>query len=79
MMPELDGFGVAQAMHAHEVWRTIPVVVMTAKDITAEDRARLNGSVEQILQKGTFGTEDLVKSILRYVPVSRPAGKRGAS
>ena len=51
MMPEMDGFEFLDEIHRHDEWRNIPVIVITARDITAEDRARLNGWVESIIQK----------------------------
>ena len=51
--------------------RAIPVVVMTAKDITEEDRLRLNGNVARVLQKGSDGTGGLLQAI-RDLTSSRP-------
>jgi len=51
MMPEMDGFEFLEEMHERAEWRDIPVVVVTARDLTAEDRSRLNVSVERIIQK----------------------------
>jgi len=51
MMPELDGFGFLEELHARPQGADIPVVVITAKDLTDEDRSRLNGGVERILEK----------------------------
>jgi CheY-like chemotaxis protein len=51
MMPHMDGFEFAAELHANPDWRTIPVVVMTAKDIVQEDRRRLNGYVTKIVKK----------------------------
>ena len=45
-----DGFEFIQRFQTHGVWRGIPIVVMTAKDLTDEDHRRLNGYVEQILR-----------------------------
>jgi CheY-like chemotaxis protein len=57
MMPEMDGFEFADPVRQHPEWRSIPIVVLTAKDLTAEERRRLNGSVETILRKaGDSGT-----------------------
>ncbi|HLF27159.1 MAG TPA: GAF domain-containing protein [Anaerolineae bacterium] len=53
MMPEMDGFEFVAALRRREDWRSIPVVVVTAKDLTVEDRLRLSGYVEKIIQKGT--------------------------
>jgi CheY-like chemotaxis protein len=44
-------------------WRTIPVVVVTAKDLTPEDRQRLSGHVEKILQKAAYSREDLLREV----------------
>jgi len=51
MMPEMDGFEFLEEMRRKAEWRDIPVVVVTARDLTAEDRDRLNGGVERIIQK----------------------------
>jgi CheY-like chemotaxis protein len=52
MMPEMDGFAFLEQFRRIPEARSIPVIVLTAKDITAEDRRRLNGYVEQIVRKG---------------------------
>jgi CheY-like chemotaxis protein len=52
MMPEMDGFEFLDEIRRHDDWEDIPVIVITARDVTAEDRARLNGRVESIIQKG---------------------------
>ncbi len=51
MMPEMDGFEFLEAMRREAEWRDIPVVVVTAKDLTDKDRIRLNGGVERIIEK----------------------------
>jgi signal transduction histidine kinase/CheY-like chemotaxis protein len=63
MMPEMDGFQVVEALREREAWRSIPIVVVTAKDLTAEDHLRLNGYVERILQKGAYSREALLAEI----------------
>jgi CheY-like chemotaxis protein len=60
MMPEMDGFEFIARLRRLESSRNIPVVVITAKELTAEDRRRLTGSVEKILSKGQFTMEDLL-------------------
>ncbi|HIK42325.1 response regulator, partial [Thermoleptolyngbya sp. M55_K2018_002] len=67
MMPELDGFGFVAELQRHEAWRSLPVIIITAKDITAEDQFRLRGYVEQILQKGAYSQEDLLVRIRQLV------------
>jgi adenylate cyclase len=51
MMPEMDGFEFLEEMRRKDEWRGIPVVVVTARDLTDADRNRLNGGVERIIQK----------------------------
>jgi CheY-like chemotaxis protein len=43
MMPEMDGFAFLEALRQHDPWRSLPVVVLTAKDLTLDDHQRLNG------------------------------------
>ncbi len=63
MMPEMDGFAFVEELRRHPEWRAIPVVVVTAKDLMPEDRLRLNGYVEKILQKGAYDREALLAEI----------------
>ena len=67
MMPEMDGFAFLEALRQQDAWRSIPVVVVTAKDLTPEDRRRLNGYVERILQKGAYSHEELLREIHNLV------------
>ena len=67
MMPEMDGFEFMDALRRREDRKRVPVIVITAKDLTEEDRRRLNGGVERIIQKGTTGQSevlDLVRASL---------------
>lgn len=63
MMPEVDGFEVTKTLKQNPQWREIPIIVITSKDITKEDRERLNGSVEKILQKGAYNRQALLEEI----------------
>ena len=67
MMPEMDGFQFVEHVRQHEAWRTIPIVVVTAKDLTAEDRLRLNGSVADIIKKDAKGQEELLAEVSKMV------------
>jgi len=67
MMPEMDGFEFLSEMHARKEWSSIPVIVVTAKDLTAEDHARLNGHVSRVLQKGKYGRDELLEHVSRLV------------
>jgi signal transduction histidine kinase/DNA-binding response OmpR family regulator/ligand-binding sensor domain-containing protein len=63
MMPEMDGFEFMDEFRRHPEWRDIPVIVVTAKELTAEDRDRLNGCVVRILEKGSVSTPQLLAEI----------------
>ena len=69
MMPEMDGFQFVDQLRLNEAWRAIPIIVITAKDLTEEDRQRLNGYVEGILQKGAYEPEELLREVRDVVKV----------
>ncbi len=63
MMPELDGMGVLEAMQANERLRDIPVVVLTAQQLTQADMTRLNRGVATVLEKGLYSAEETLTHI----------------
>jgi len=65
MMPRMDGFSLTRELQRDPVWRQIPVIVLTAKLITADDRARLNGAVQNILSKSALSLPELVSELRR--------------
>jgi len=67
LMPVMDGFQVIAELQKHEAWRKIPVVVVSAKELTEADRAKLQGCVTTILQKGSFGREELIHEVQQTV------------
>ena len=67
MMPEMDGFEFVDEMRKNPEWVDIPVVVLTAKELTAEDRSRLNGHVEKVIQKGSLGRDAILQEVRRLV------------
>src|SRR5690606_28990240 len=73
MMPEMDGFEVIEHLRASERWRTLPVVVITARDLDAVDRRRLNGYVEAVLAKGARPAGELLGEIARLVRARAPS------
>jgi adenylate cyclase len=81
MMPEMDGFAVVAALQKEAAWRDIPVVVITARDLDAKDRERLNSGVQTVLVKETFRATDLVERIRRVVQSQPPvtSGMEAAS
>ena len=63
MMPVMDGFDFLLEMRANAEWQDIPVIVLTAKDLTEEDRRILNGRVKQIVEKGSSANVQVVSLI----------------
>jgi signal transduction histidine kinase/DNA-binding response OmpR family regulator len=72
MMPEMDGFEFVTALRKNQAWSAIPVVVVTAKDLTTQDRERLEGHVKKIFQKGALSREQLAQEIRSLTRVSQP-------
>jgi CheY-like chemotaxis protein len=68
MMPEMDGFELLAALRERPEWEKIPVVVITAKDLTAEDHARLNGAVQHIVSKKDQSPEALLGYVRSLMP-----------
>jgi threonine synthase len=64
MMPDVDGFSIIDALKGAEATREIPIIVLTAKELTVMERERLSGQIEGLLQKGSFMDEDLLHSIV---------------
>jgi CheY-like chemotaxis protein/anti-sigma regulatory factor (Ser/Thr protein kinase) len=77
MMPEMDGFEFVEALRTRNGDSRIPVVVITAKDLTDEDRRRLNGGVERVVEKRGRGPEALLAEV-RGVVAERLAAEKGS-
>ena len=63
MMPEMDGFEFAERLREKKEWLDIPVVVITAKDLSKDDLTRLKGNVETIMQKGSYSKDELLTEV----------------
>ncbi|MEJ2556664.1 MAG: GAF domain-containing protein [Anaerolineae bacterium] len=63
MMPEVDGFAVLEALKREPETRSIPVIVITAKSLTEEERQSLSGQVEVLLRKGLFTEHELLEDL----------------
>jgi CheY-like chemotaxis protein/two-component sensor histidine kinase len=66
MMPEMDGFEFVEHLRKRNGGLDIPVVVLTAKDLTEDDRRRLRGTVDNVLQKGDRASE-VVREVRRLL------------
>jgi CheY-like chemotaxis protein len=76
LMPEMDGFGFLERLRLNPEWRDIPVIVVTAKQLTVEERQWLGQNTQQVIAKGQSAHVDLSQSVravlARVVPA--PAG-----
>lgn len=63
MMPEIDGFSVLDALKANPRTAPIPVIVVTAKELTPEEKQRLEGQISSLMQKGDFLNDDLINEV----------------
>jgi signal transduction histidine kinase/DNA-binding response OmpR family regulator len=70
IMPEVSGFDVVEALRADPTTRQLPIMVLTAKDLTQADKRHLNGQVSTILRRGSTGATDLIV-MLREVMAHR--------
>jgi len=74
MMPEMDGFQFVAELRRRPDWLLIPIIVLTAKDLTVEDHERLNGYVQKILQKSTDDYDVLITEVRDQVAASARLG-----
>jgi threonine synthase len=65
MMPEVDGFGVLDWLKSRKEYRNVPVIVVTAKDLTDAERSRLTGQVNSLLAKGSFMDETILADLMK--------------
>ncbi|MBE9222346.1 response regulator [Cyanobacterium stanieri LEGE 03274] len=67
MMPKIDGFQFVNILRENPAWNDIPVIIVTAKDLDEEDRQKLNSHVEDIIQKGDYDRQVLLKEMHRLI------------
>ncbi|MCB0102172.1 MAG: pyridoxal-phosphate dependent enzyme [Anaerolineales bacterium] len=63
MMPELDGFSVVETLRTHSETATIPVIVVTAKELTPDEKKRLSGHIQALMQKGDFLNDEFLNEV----------------
>ena len=76
MMPEMDGFEFIARVRAEPRWQRIPVIVVTAKTLTAEDLAQLNGHVQHLVHKGEYSGSPCWRRSTTWYPGTRGAQVR---
>lgn len=70
LLPEMDGFEFIAELRSRQGGGLIPIIVMTAKDLTPVERLHLNGYVEQIIQKGAYDRDALLRDVYALVNAS---------
>jgi PAS domain S-box-containing protein len=63
MMPEMDGFEFITRLRENPDWRNVPVVVLTAKDLTQDERNMLTMNCQRVFQKGRYRRDELLGEI----------------
>jgi len=63
MMPEFDGFAVLDALKADPKTAHIPIIVVTAKELTKEEKTHLHGQIFSLMQKGEFMSDELMDDV----------------
>jgi len=63
MMPEIDGFGVMDALQNNPDTADIPIIVVTAKELTPAEKNRLKGHIQSLMQKGDFMSDELLDEV----------------
>jgi len=72
MMPNLDGFDVLGELQNHEELRSMPVIVVTSKDLSREELAWLKKNAATVVRKGASGRAELISAIRRHI-AAKPA------
>jgi CheY-like chemotaxis protein len=67
MMPEMDGFETLEAMRSRAAWRDIPVVVVTARDLSPDEAAWLRRHTEQVFRKGAYDRAELIGAVRQMI------------
>jgi signal transduction histidine kinase/CheY-like chemotaxis protein len=75
IMPEMSGFDVVWELRQQERTGEIPIIIFTAKEITPEDRERLNSKVQAISSKGATARQDLMRELAKLVVIPGPANR----
>ena len=74
MMPEMDGFEFIATMRKKPQWQNIPVIVLTAMELTAKERLSLRDGTQYVIRKGAYSTQELLSlvesTIDRFTPLS---------
>lgn len=67
VMPEMSGFEVIARLRQNKNWKDIPIIINSAKELTAEEKGRLQGDVVKILKKGDITCGELLHEVRQVV------------
>lgn len=70
MMPEMDGFEFLKVLRQNPDWQNVPVIVVSAKDLTASERLELGDTVQSIHQKGQLDREELLEEVQDFIEIT---------
>jgi len=79
LLPGMDGFQFIETLHHNSNWRSIPIVVVTAKDLSPEEHAFLNSSVQIIMKKGLYSRSELLDIVRTTMQGSVPLADEAVS
>ena len=68
LMPEVDGFAVVERLHADPATAAIPIVILTSKSLTPDEKERLNGEIAYLAHKSEFSRTAFVELVQRLLP-----------
>ena len=71
-MPVMDGFEFLRELRSRDDGRAVPVVVVTAKELTAEERDLLRASVENVVQKGAVSHDSFLGEVRDKIAQATP-------
>ncbi|MBC7924512.1 MAG: response regulator, partial [Bryobacteraceae bacterium] len=77
MMPEMDGFEFIEELRARAHFRKVPIIVVTARELSQDERQRLSGHVEKVLQKTSYTREELLQQVNELLTIHRSIPKAG--
>jgi CheY-like chemotaxis protein len=78
MMPVMDGFEFVESLRADEMNRSIPIIVISAKDLNEKDRQQLVGGVEHIIDKNSYTQDDLLQQVRSLVSQHKADDNKGS-
>ncbi|MGB6002324.1 MAG: response regulator, partial [Thermoanaerobaculia bacterium] len=76
VMQEMDSLDLVERLRERTEWQEIPLILLTPRDLDQEDRVRLDGSVERVIQRAAMTPEALLEEI--HLRIEESVGNTGA-